>query len=68
MKKEKIGVRFSIRDPPAKPAKQQKQVALEKSLSLNGRGSGVITLILNSRCPDHALHISRLRNVTNSGN
>ena len=35
----KMGVRFSIGDPPAKPAKQNKQVSLEKSLRLHTRGS-----------------------------
>ena len=36
---KKIGVIFLIGDPPAKPAKQKKQVALEKSLRLHTRGS-----------------------------
>ena len=37
-KNKKIRVRFSIWDFPAKPAKQKKQVALEKSLKLHTRG------------------------------
>ena len=36
--KKKNGFRFSIRDPSAKPTKQKKQVALEKSLRLHTRG------------------------------
>ena len=35
---KKIRIRFSIEDPPAKPAKQQKKVALENSLRLHARG------------------------------
>ena len=35
---KKIWVRFSIVDFPAKPAKQKKQVALEKSLRLHTCG------------------------------
>ena len=35
---KKILVGFSIWDPPAKPAKQKKQVALEKSMRLHTRG------------------------------
>ena len=31
-------MRFSIGDLPAKPAKQKKQVAIEKSLKLHTRG------------------------------
>ena len=38
MKIKKNWVRFLIEDPPAKPAKQKKQVALEKSLRLHTRG------------------------------
>ena len=36
---KKIWVRFSIVDFPVKPAKQKKQVALKKSLSLHTRGA-----------------------------
>ena len=35
---KKIKVKFSIGDPPAKPAKQKKQVALENSLRLHTQG------------------------------
>ena len=35
---EKISVRFSIGDFPAKPAKQKNKVALTKSLRLHTRG------------------------------
>ena len=35
---KKIRVRFSIKDFPAKPAKQKKQVALKKSLRLHTPG------------------------------
>ena len=40
--KKKIGVRFLIEDPPAKPAKQKKKVALEKSLRLHTRGGPAV--------------------------
>ena len=38
LKKKKMEWDFLIGDPPAKPAKQKKQVALEKSLRLHTRG------------------------------
>ena len=38
---KKIRVRFSIVDFPAMPAKQKKQVALQKSLRLHTRGAPV---------------------------
>ena len=37
--KQKNSVRFLIVDFPAKPAKQKKQVALQKSLRLHTRGA-----------------------------
>ena len=40
-RKQKIRVKFSIVDFSAKPAKQKKQVALEKSLRLHTRGARV---------------------------
>ena len=36
-----MGMIFSIGDPPAKPAKQKKQVGLEKSLRFYTRGGPV---------------------------
>ena len=40
LENKKNGVRFSIGDPPAKPAKlKKKQVPLEKSLKLHTRGT-----------------------------
>ena len=39
LENKKNGIRFSIGDPPGKPAKQKKQVALEKSLGLHTCGS-----------------------------
>ena len=39
IQKKKIRVRFSTGDFPANPAKQKKQVALEKSLRLHTRGN-----------------------------
>ena len=41
LKTKKNGVRFSIGNTPAKPAKQKNQVALEKSLKLLTRGGPV---------------------------
>ena len=39
---KKNGIRFFIGDPPAKPAKQKKKVALEKSLRAHTCGSPAV--------------------------
>ena len=53
--KQKIRVRFSIMDPPAKPAKQKNQVAIENSLRLHTRGSPAASARWRSRFPSKNL-------------